>query len=194
MKIIRTSKSEYSKIKSVRLNSPIITRILFVLIFLVLIALMGINVKLIIFLVAAIIFNSWLAGFQLKRGLPTDFELSTFSTVLTTMVFGWQWGIFIAIFSKLIASIYSGNIIADHFFMILTYLNAVLIISLLGGSNVILLGFITIIINCIIMFFISKNILGIDIVANFSYTGTNFVFNSIIFLAFSQSVYYLLTL
>ena len=135
-----------------------------------------------------------LQSFQLKRGLPTDFEISTFASVLTTIVFGLGWGIFIAIFSKLIASIYTGNIVADHFFMIATYINAAILAGIFGnGANVLVVGLIIVVVNSVLMFFISKNVLGIDITANMSYTGTNLVFNLLVFSILSEPVNTLLT-
>ena len=153
-----------------------------------------IDIKLVIFLAIAIAFNSYLALFQLQKGLPTDFELSTFATVLTTMTFGLKWGLFVAVFSKAIASIYSGSIIVDHLFMILTYINAAFIASVFSGTGVRTLGMIIIIINCMLMAFISHNILRLDPTANISYTATNFIFNSVVFLAFSEAAYAMLTI
>jgi hypothetical protein len=184
MKLVKT-KAPYSKVKAFKLSSPFVTRALLVIIFLLLISIF-INIKLVLFLAFAIVFNSLLQQFQLKRGLPTDFEVSTFATVLVTLVFGIGWGIFIAVFSKLIASIYTGNVVADHFFMIMTYLNAAILTSLLRGMPIIALGLLIVAINAIVMFTISKNILGIDFTANMSYTGTNLIFNIMIFLAFSE--------
>lgn len=193
MKIIKTTKSQYSKIKSIRLNSPFFTRIIFGSVILLLFKLIfGMDIKLILFLILAAVFNSLLQTFQLARGLPTDFELSTFTTVMVTAVFGLKWGIFNAIFSKMVACIYTGSIVADHFFMIATYINAAILTSLFGSSNLLVLGFIIVMINSILMFTISKNILGIDITANLSYTGTNFIFNALTFSIFTEIVHGLL--
>lgn len=192
MKVIKKAKSRYSKVKQINLTSPLVTRILFGLVVLLVLSLLGFNVKLLLFLVISIVFNAFIANFQLKRGLPTDFELSTFSTVMVTLAFDLRWGIIIAIFSKLIASIYTGNVLADHFFMILTYINAAILAFLFTGLNPFLVGMIIVVINTIIMFLISKNILGLDITSNLSYTGTNFIFNFLVFSIFSKVVYGLL--
>ncbi|NTV23807.1 MAG: hypothetical protein HGA85_05540 [Nanoarchaeota archaeon] len=186
MKLIRRIKEPYSKVKGFKINSPLVSRALIVLIFLILLKIIGVPIQLIMFLVGAIFFNAWLQTFQLSKGLPTDFELSTFASVLVTATFGWKWGLFIAIASKLFACIYTGSLLVDHFFMMSTYINAVLMTLLLGSGNILVTGFIIIIINCILMFMISKNILGIDITANLAYTGTNFIFNSIMFLSISE--------
>jgi hypothetical protein len=57
---------------------------------------------------------------------------------------------------------------------------------------VFLLGMIIVLINCVIMFFISKNLLGLDVTSNLAYTLTNFVFNFIIFSILGNLVYGLL--
>ena len=128
MKIIKRTKAQYSKIKSIRLTSPFFSRIILgSLILLIIKLIFGIDIKLMIFLILAAVFNSMLQSFQLARGLPTDFELSTFSTVMVTLNFGLGWGIINAILSKIVACVYTGSILADHFFMIATYLNAAVI-------------------------------------------------------------------
>jgi len=191
MSFIKRTKAQYSKVKDIKLNSPLLTRLLIGSIIILIISFF-VNVRLIIALILAAVFNSMLQTFQLKRGLPTDFELSTFTTILITLVFGFKWGILNAILSKLIASIYTGSVVVDHFFMMLTYINAAILTAVFGGGNLLFLGFAVILINCVLMFLISKNLLGIDIMANLSYTGTNFIFNTILFLAFSEFVLTLL--
>jgi hypothetical protein len=193
MKLIKATKSQYSKIKSIKLNSPLFSRLIIGSFILLIIKLLfGIDIRLMIFLILAAVFNSMLQTFQLARGLPTDFELSTFSTVLISVRFGLGWGILNAVLSKLVASIYTGNIVVDHFFMIATYINAALIASFFGSGNVLILGFAIVIINSILMFLISKNMLGIDITANLSYTGTNLIFNLLTFSIFTEVVYKIL--
>lgn len=195
MQIIKTTKSQYSKVKSIKLNSPFFMRIILGSVILLLFKLVfGLDIKLLIFLILSAIFNSLLQTFQLSKGLPTDFELSTFSTVMVTSVFGWKWGIFNAIFSKLVACIYTGNILADHFFMIATYINAAVLTALFGKINILALGLTIVIINSVLMFMISKNILSLDITSNMSYTGTNLIFNLLTFSTLSELVYGLLRL
>lgn len=189
---LKKTKSKFSEFKSLKLKSPLVTRILMGLLILFLLSLF-VDIKLVLFLIAVIIFNAWLANFQLKRGFPTDFELSTFSTVIITLTYGLKWGLFVAILSKLIASIYTGNILADHFFMILTYINAAFIAFFVRSSNVLLLGLIIVVINNVLLFMISKHILGIDISANLSYTGTNFIFNLLVFSIFAEIIFSLLS-
>jgi len=144
--------------------------------------------KLLLFFITVVMFNAKLVLFQGQRGLPTDFELSTFGSVLVTVTYGWRWGLFWAVGSKLFASIYSGYIIADHFFMMFTYCVAVVLASAFSGVPILTLGLIIVFINAGLMFFISKNILGLDITSNMSYTGTNLMFNVVVFLTLSEVV------
>ncbi|MEM3374736.1 MAG: hypothetical protein QXE31_06005 [Candidatus Woesearchaeota archaeon] len=193
MKLIKPVKSQYSKLKEFRIRSSLINRILIGSLIILFLSFF-VNVKLIFFLVVAAVFNALLQRVQLQTNMPTDFELSTLSTVLVTAAFGLKWGIVNAIFSKLVASIYTGSIIIDHFFMILTYINAAFLTTLFGSSNLVFTGIITVLINNVIMFFISKNILGIDPMANTTYTLTNLVFNSIMFSVLANPLLFLLKL
>jgi hypothetical protein len=193
MKLIKATKSEYTKVKQIKIKSPLISRILIALILLVVISFF-INIKLVLFIGLVIFFNATLERFRLARGLPTDFELSTISTVLVTMVFGLGWGIFNAIFTKLITSISTGNVLADHFFMIATYINAAIITAVFRTANVFVLGVIIVFINATIMFLISKNILGLPPHENLSYTVSNVAFNFLVFSIFSEFILRILTL
>jgi hypothetical protein len=140
----------------------------------------------------AVFFNGTLERFRLSKGLPTDFELSTLSTVLVTMAFGLPWGIFNAVFTKLITSISTGNVLADHFFMIATYINAALVTFVFRSTNVFYLGIAIVLVNAVIMFLISKNILGVPPHENISYTASNVIFNFLVFSIFSELIFRLL--
>jgi hypothetical protein len=151
-----------------------------------------IKVQVVIFLVIAIFFNAKLAKFQISKGLPTDFELSTFMTVMVTLAtHDLKLGLVVAVLSKLIASIATANILADHLFMILTYIIAATIAFFVGGEPQ-GIGLTIVVIDCALMFLISKNILGLDITSNFSYTMTNFFFNLTVFLILARPVYSIL--
>lgn len=188
MTLIKQTKSKYSKLKQFNFKSPLVSRILIVIIAFLVLSIF-VNIKLIIFLVIATAFNAWLANFQIRMQMPTDFELSTFATVLVTLSFGIKWGIFIAIFSKLFATISTGSLLVDHIFMMTTYVIGAVIASILPISNVFLLGMIIVSINCVLMFLISKNFLGLGITSNLAYTTTNFIFNVIIFSILGNFVY-----
>jgi hypothetical protein len=187
MAIIKASKAKYGKLRQLQLKSPFSSRVLIVVLLLFVLSFF-VNLKLIIFLIVATGFNAYLAAFQIKRGLPTDFELSTFSTVLVTVAFGWQWGIVMAILSKLFACVYTGSVLPDHFFMIATYIVGAIIASIFSSMNIFALGLVIVVINCVLMFLISKNYIGLDVTSNLSYTLTNLVFNFIVFSIFSELV------
>ena len=191
MTLIKKTKAQYTKVKQLRLTSPLISRILIGLILLFIVSLF-VKIKLVIFLVVVIFTNITMENFRLRANLPADFELSTFSTVLVTIAFGWKWGLVTAIFSKLITSIATGNILADHFFMIMMYIHASIWASVFRTVNVFGLGMVIVTVNCIIFWFISKNVLGLDVTSNLSYTSTNFVGNFLVFSIFSEIVLKLL--
>jgi hypothetical protein len=169
------------------LKGSFVKRVLFGSIIILLLSIF-MDVRVLLFLLVAIIFNSQLYAFQLSKGLPSDLELSTFSTVLITVTFGIKWGILAAVLTKLIACIYSGSVLVDHIFMILTYINAALIAALFSGANIITLGLVIVVINCILMYFISKFFLSLDFTVNLCYTGTNLIFNIIVFLILAEPV------
>jgi len=151
-----------------------------------------VNIKMVLFIGLAIFFNANLVTFQLDKGLPTDFELSTFTTVLATLAFGLQAGILAAVTTKIIASVYTGSVIVDHLFMIATYVLGAFVAHWFSWVGLPLLGFIIVIVNNLVMFSISKFIIGLPITDNVAYTGTNFIFNMIIFSAFSPFIYMLI--
>lgn len=188
MSLVKQTKSKYSKLKQFNFKSPLVTRILIVVIAFLVLSIF-VNIKLIIFLIIATAFNAWLANFQIRMQMPTDFELSTFATVLVTLSFGIKWGIFIAIFSKLFATISTGSLLVDHVFMMCTYVLGAVIASILPITNVFLLGMIIVSINCVLMFLISKNFLGLGVTSNLAYTTTNFIFNVIVFSILGNFVY-----
>ncbi|MBU0757589.1 MAG: hypothetical protein KKF44_05970 [Nanoarchaeota archaeon] len=147
-----------------------------------------INPKILIFVALAIVFNAKLVDFQFKRGMPTDLELSTFSTIVITQAFGLKWGLFVAVSTKLIASFYSGGMLADHFLMIFTYCLAAVAASFFPYANTFTLGIIITIMNNIILFGMSMKILNLGITENIAYTGTNFCFNIVVFSIFGTFV------
>ena len=194
MKVIKKTKSQYSKVKQFKITSPLVSRILVgALILLFTSVILKLSVKLIMFWVLIIFVNVTMENARLRANWPADFELSTFSTVLVTVAFNWKLGLITAIFSKLITSIATGNVLADHFFMIATYINASIWAFFLKGMfGIFPLGMIIVTMNCVIMWFISKNILVLDITSNISYTGTNFIFNFLVFSIFSEIIYSIL--
>lgn len=176
-------------------GGKIIQRILIGSILLVLASVIfNIPFKLLLFFIIVVMFNAKLVLFQGQKGLPTDFELSTFGSVLVSMTYGLNWGLFWAIGSKLFASIYSGYIIVDHFFMMFTYCIAAIIASSMPNAPVMILGISIAILDSTIMFFLSKNVLGLDITSNLSYTGTNLIFNIVVFLTLGEIIHPLLSI
>ena len=152
-----------------------------------------INPKLAIFLFLTTAFNAMLQKFILKSGVPADFELSTFATIIATMGYGLKMGIMVAILSKLIAMIATAYFIADHFFMMFTYVVAAFLTTIFTaiapGMDPLHLGMTIVVLNNILMYFMSAKIMRLDITSNLSYTLTNFFFNLIVFSVFIRFVY-----
>jgi hypothetical protein len=152
-----------------------------------------INPKLAVFLFITTAFNAMLQKSILKSGVPADFELSTFATIIATMRFGLKMGILVAILSKLIAMIATAFFIADHFFMMATYIMAAILtkmfITISPGIDPLFLGLTIVIMNNFLMFFMSSKIMRLDITSNLSYTLTNFFFNLIVFSMFIRGIH-----
>ncbi len=150
-----------------------------------------IPIKLVIFLILSAIINAFFAKFNLYNGMPTEFELSTFSTVLITAVFGLKFGIFNALMSKLVANIYTGSFIVDHIFMISNYCFAALLTDVFA-FDIVYLGILITLVNNLIMFFVSKYLLNISLPSNLSYIFTNIFSNICLFLSFAQPAQFFL--
>ncbi|MBT3464163.1 hypothetical protein HOD20_01820 [archaeon] len=152
-----------------------------------------INPKLAIFLFVTTAFNAMLQKFILKTGVPADFELSTFATIIATMGFGLKMGLLVAILSKFIAMVATAYMIADHFFMMFTYIMAAILtsifISISPGIDPLTLGLTIVIMNNALMFFMSAKIMRLDITSNLSYTLTNFFFNLVVFSVFIRGIH-----
>lgn len=159
--------------------------------FIMLILSFFVPIKFIIFLVISTFFNAIVAKFNLMNGLPTEFELSTFSTILISSVYGLEFGIFNAIMSKIIANLYTGSFIVDHIFMISNYCLAAYLAHILI-FNIVYVGIIITLLNNILMFTISKYILGITLPSNISYAFSNSIMNICLFLAFAEPILFLL--
>lgn len=148
-----------------------------------------IDPKLAVFLFIVTAFNASLQKFILRNGFPVDFELSTFATVITTMNYGLKMGLLVAILSKLIAQIATSYFVADHFFMMLTYIVAAIIASIFPNADVLFLGMMIVTFNCILMAWMSAKIMRLDPTSNVSYTATNFIFNFLVFSIFSRLIH-----
>jgi len=148
----------------------------------------------IFFVSIAIVFNVSLAKFQMKNALPTDFELSTMSAVIASMIFGLNVGLFVGVSTKLIAIVLRGKFILDNLFQILSYCIAAWIAFHLSSWNIVTLGLIITILTNVFMFLISQYVLAVSIIDNLSYTVTNFIGNVLFFLVIAEPIYILFNL
>ena len=148
-------------------------------------------IKMMIFIAASIYFNAIVSNYNLRTGLPTEFELSTFTTIIAASSYGLKYGIFVAVISKLAACIYNGSFIIDHIFMILNYCIAAFIAYTFSGISIVPLGIMITLLNNTTMFFISKH-LGISLSSNISYVMTNIAFNFLLFTIFGNILHIIL--
>ncbi|MEK6916767.1 MAG: hypothetical protein AABW92_03405 [Nanoarchaeota archaeon] len=148
-----------------------------------------VNVKLILFIVLAIFSNTWLALLQMKFSMPSDFELSTLAVVIATLVFGLKIGIFVAITTKLVATILRGKIIIDNVFQIMSYSLAAIFVSWFSGGDIVVLGLLATFIANMFMFTISQFLLGVSLFDNLAYTLTNVFGNFLFFTIIANPIY-----
>ena len=145
-----------------------------------------INIWPVIFISIFCIANAILLSIDRYVNAPIDIELSTFSAVLITTQYGLKWGIAVAILTKLAAIMYNKNIRVDHFFMIGGYVLAAFMANLLLGMPIVLLGILVTIITNTYVMFVSKFITMLSPYEIMMYGSSNFIFNSVLFLGFSE--------
>lgn len=148
----------------------------------------------IIFVIVFSAVNAFILSVERKTGIAHDMEFSTFSCVLFTRAYSLQWGLFMAFFTKLVADIYNSNFRVDHLFMVLGYSAAAVITYLFPSANIMLLGFLIVIIINIYIFFVSKFITMLSPFEIFMYGSSNIIFNMLIFSILSVPVLNLMIL
>lgn len=169
--------------KYTRLN--IDKRILFIALVVLAIS-FRINVWPLIFILVFCIANAILLSIDRYVNAPVDIELSTFSAILITTVYGLNWGILVAVLTKVAAILYNKVIRVDHFFMTGGYVLAALFANMFKGTNIVLLGIIVTLIVNIYVFLVSKFITMLSSYEIFMYGASNVIFNSVLFIAFSE--------
>ncbi|MFH2019867.1 MAG: hypothetical protein ABIJ34_00485 [archaeon] len=142
----------------------------------------------IIFLSAFCVVNAILLSIDRYINAPLDLEFSTFSAVLMTKAFGLNWGILVAVMTKIAAILYNKNVRVDHFFMIGGYVIAALIANILPGSVVVIGVLATIVVN-IYTVFISRYVTGLSNYEIMTYGASNTIFNIVLFIGFSEFFY-----
>jgi hypothetical protein len=151
----------------------------------ILVASFFIDIRPVIFLAVFSAGNAIVLSIDRYVQAPLDIELSTFSAVLMTTVFGLKWGIAAAVITKLAAIAYNRNIRVDHLFMIGGYVLAAFFASLFQ-MNIMVLGLIVTFLVNIYVLFISKFVTMLSDYEIIMYGSSNFIFNAVLFIGFSE--------
>ncbi len=160
--------------------------IIIVLVLYLLCLILKINIIPLIFLTIFCVANAIVLSIDRYVQAPIDIELSTFSAVLMTTRYGLQWGLLVAILSKMAAIFYNKNVRVDHFFMILGYVLAAVFANTFRGMPILLLGILVTIIVNIYTLFISKFVTMLSPYEIMMYGMSNAIFNSVLFIGFSE--------
>jgi hypothetical protein len=147
----------------------------------------------IIFLSMFCIANALLLTIDRYVNAPLDLELSTFSAVLMTLVFGLRWGLLVAVMTKIAAILYNKNVRVDHLFMIFGYAIAAIVASFMPGG-VVIVGIVATIMVNIYTLFISKFVTMLSSYEIFTYGLSNTFFNIVLFLGFSEAFWKIMML
>ena len=144
-----------------------------------------INIWPILFLSIFCVGNSILLSIDRYVSAPVDLEFSTFSAILMTTAYGLKWGIAVGLLTKLAAIVYNKKFTMDHAFMMIGYVIAAFMASILTGS-LLFVGIISIIMTNIWIVFVSKFITGLSTYEIFMYGSSNFIFNAVLFIGFGD--------
>jgi len=156
--------------------------IIVILLFILVFAYMNL-VKLIIFILIITISNTFMRFYKRALpGIPLEFELTIFSTVLIGIAYGIWPAIFIAIFSSLCADFLNQNIMSPFSLVSLgTYILIALVSPFLSSSNIFVIGMVIVVIANLIIFFGNIAMGYHDQIKNFAYSATNIFFNYFLF-------------
>jgi hypothetical protein len=142
----------------------------------------------IIFLSIFCVANAILLSVDRYVNAPVDLELSTFSAILMTKVFSLQWGVATGILTKIAAIIHNKNFTIDHIFMMGGYVIAAFMANMIQG-DILIVGILATIVVNIYVVFVSKFITMLSNYEIIMYGSTNTIFNTVLFIGFSQFFY-----
>jgi len=96
-------------------------KIIYLLLGSILISFFGIKISVVLFMFISLVINAIIVKYQLVKRMYTDFELSTFSITLITLVTNIKIGLIFALFPKFIAAVHTKSFSLDTFFVTTTY-------------------------------------------------------------------------
>jgi len=146
--------------------------------------LININVYMVLLFVCGTILNIILFKYTYK--FPTDFELSTFITIIVTRFFGLHWGIVSAILIKVVTSIGTNNFKVTHIGMIFSFVIAAIIANYTKALPILVVGILISLINAFYMYFVELHLFGIDMPRNLVYKISQISLTIFLFLIFGN--------
>lgn len=146
------------------------------------------DIRPVMFLAAFCIAGSFFMIYERYVQMPVDFELFTFFTILMTLKFGLFWGMFTGVATKMSAVFYNKDFNRNTLFSLSAYVVAAILTSFLNQiiTNVIALGLIVALMTNVYTFFIFSTIVQMEKMELFMYGGSNFLFNVVMVMGFSQ--------
>ena len=123
---------------------------------------------------------------------PVDMELSNFSAVLLSSVYGLQYGLITAVLTKFADMIYNKRVKISYFFMISSYMVAAYFAHKFKSLSIVTLGIIVTLLSNIYLGMIRKFVTQYSFFEVITYGGSNFIFNIVMFIGFSEPIYNLM--
>ena len=133
--------------------------------------------------------NAILTSMDRYMSAPIDLELSNFSSIIISSIFGLKYGLLTAFLTKFADMMYNKRIKISYFFMISSYMVAAFFAHKFSSMNVVTLGIIVTLLSNTYLGLIRKFVTQYSIFEVFIYGGSNVIFNIVMFIGFSQPVY-----
>jgi len=120
-------------------------------------------------------------------GIPIEFELVIFGSLLTTVVYGFWAGFMIALFGSVFAEFLNQCISPYSLVNIGCYLLVPFIGIFISTASVVSVGMVVVVLLNVIIF-LSFSLMGYDLFKNLGFAVTNIFFNYILFKYFAEAV------
>lgn len=142
----------------------------------------------------SLIANSILVKYQKVKGMNTDFELSTFSITLITLVTNIKIGLIFALFPRFLASVHAKSFSLDNLFVTTTYLTTVIAAFYLKTLDILYIGIIVTVLDAIFIWIKRTYLAQTASQMNLFWGSTRFLFNIIVFASIGEIVLFILKL
>ncbi len=147
-----------------------------------------IDVRPLIFLSIFSIMGALFMIYERYVQMPVDFELFTFFTILMTLKYGLFWGMITGVSTKLSAVLYNKDFNRNTVFSLSAYVMAAIITNFFHNfiTNIIFLSLLVVLLTNIFTFLVFRLVVQMQDVELFMYGASNFLFNVVIVMGFSQ--------